>query len=153
MTVQLMNSMPCRVKAAHLILQPSERCKGEEDGLARVVRAVRVGLGQKVMVHCGDSTSSILEKLQPFGLLECSLPPILGGSWKYEEVSNWQQLRAQFEGGSIIEAFHDAKNQSPLCATEDKKRRNLMDRICSRRKRERRRCELGLLLQHTKAFL
>jgi hypothetical protein len=149
-TVQVMNAMPCRIKAAHVIMCPPKTGKQRAVELSLAINAMQAGLGKRVIVHTGGSASEILAKLEPFGLVEDNLPPVMGGSWKYEEFARWQRQRTQLENSAVrlvgMPARDNWDTTSPS-VTDKKERKRMLNVIHSRQKRERRRAEAGHLQQ------
>jgi hypothetical protein len=154
-TVQVMNAMPCRIKAAHLIMCPPKTGKQRAVELSLAINAMQAGLGKRVIVHTGGSASEIVAKLQPFGLVEGNLPPVMGGSWKYEEFARWQRQRTQLENSAVRLVgmpARDSWDTTSPSVTDKKERKRMLNVIHSRQKRERRRAEAGHLQQQCKSL-
>lgn len=155
--MQVMNSMPVRIKAAHVIVCPPKTGKhiSVENDVSFVIGALRSKLGKRVIMHSGGSAAEIMDKLAPFGLSEDNLPPVMGGSWKYEDFAKWQKQRAQSEQATsqhIDGPLRDARTGSLLSASEKKERKRMLNVIHSRQKRERRRAEADTIEQQCKVL-
>lgn len=170
-TLRVMNAMPCRIKALHVIMCPPKNGKPRSAELSLAMKTMEAGFDSKrVHVHMGRSAGEIVTKLEPFGLSADQLPPIMGGSWKYEDFAKWQRKRAQSEaasarlsrglimggveggtdGGMRGETWEGVTPSSTTNALDKKERKRMLNVIHSRQKRERRRTEAGSLEQECK---
>jgi hypothetical protein len=149
MGIKLTATLPLRVKAFHLIVRPPKA--GNKTPVERIVSAQfrfiaeRYGI-KSTILHLGNSEEEILRQLEKFGLSASGLPPVAGGSWKYEYYRTWLRRRCdeeqkfehrmQQQSGSE-NGGGERKPRAALGWMETKERKRKQNIVYSRQKRER----------------
>jgi hypothetical protein len=109
--------LPVHLKALHLVNSPPTTVV-EKTFFGTIVPATLKLLGatgyMRAHVHTGKSKEEILEKLKACGFFSEGLPECVGGTWTYENFSNWQTERRRFEEEiHPIADVYEQKSQEP----------------------------------------
>jgi hypothetical protein len=109
--------LPVRLKALHLVHIPPTTV-GTKEFFGTIVPAALKLLGanayRRAHVHTGKSKEEILGKLKACGFFSEGLPEGFGGTWTYDNFSEWQKERRRVEEEiHLIADVDEQKSQEP----------------------------------------
>jgi hypothetical protein len=157
----LFQAFPFKVHLNHVVNCPSQSV--ERTGLKTyflhklvplLLKLVGSFVGEKTVIHVGDSAEDLRQNPEGYGLGKESLAKCMGGTWSYAAFPQWQDLRMRYEwdlpagtGNKDSEITYEYTVEHYCILSEEDKveRKRRLNVLHSRRHRERQKIEATVL--------
>jgi len=156
----IMNVLPMRIQHVHAFVL-NKQLRGSDDSIvSHTAKLFGCYSIEKITIYRTSSESDIINKLESdYGMKKRHLPQVIGGNWGYADTLLWLEYRTRWEwdlppGSAVSNAasqqldFSGVKPWYELTEDEKIERKRRMNVVHSRRKRERCREKVDVLIEH-----